>query len=114
MTPLVIYFLWNDGDGPSILKELQQILGMVSQVLLGGEQMDIPPIALHKQIQEIPGQVTTDFQNLSFRVQLAWQAWHVEVEKWHVATLLNLVVVDFFMVGEVRTTHTHRTHRLKI
>jgi hypothetical protein len=91
VTPMVIYFLWNDGHGPMILKELQQILSMVAPILLGGEQAELPPMALRKEVPQIPGQVTTDFQNLLFRAQMARRAWHMEVEKKHVETLIQLV-----------------------
>jgi hypothetical protein len=50
VTPMVIYFLWNDGHGPTILQELQQILSTVAPVLLGGEQAELPSMALRKQV----------------------------------------------------------------
>ena len=91
VTPLVIYFLWNEGHGPTILRELQHILSSVSTTLLGGEQAPLPPMALRKQIPRIPGQVTSEFQNLPFRAQMARRAWHIEVEKKHVEALMRLV-----------------------
>ena len=74
VTPMVIYFLWNEGHEATILRELQQILSMAAPTVLGGEQDALPPMALRKQIPRIPGQVTTDFQNLSFRAQMARRA----------------------------------------
>lgn len=91
VTPLVIYFLWNEGHAPTILDELKRILSSVSPALLGGEQAPLPPMALRKQIPRIPGQITSDFQHLSFQAQMARRAWHIEVEKKHVETLVNLV-----------------------
>ena len=93
VTPVVIYFLWNEGHADTILHELKQILSEFQPILLGsgGKQETLPPMALRKQIPRIPGQITADFQNLSFRAQMACRAWHVEVEKRHVPSLLKLV-----------------------
>ena len=46
VTPLVIYFLWNNGHGPSILRELQNILEVVAPSFAAGEQSEVPTIAL--------------------------------------------------------------------
>ena len=93
VTPVVIYFLWNEGHADTILHELKQILSEFLPILIGGggEQETLPPMALRKQIPRIPGQITSDFQNLSFRAQMARRAWHVEVERRHVPSLLKLV-----------------------
>ena len=91
VTPMVIYFLWNEGHAPTILAELQRMLSEMLPAVMGGEQEELPPMALRKQIPRIPGQVTADFQNLSFRAQMARRAWHIEVEKRHVETLKRLV-----------------------
>jgi hypothetical protein len=91
VTPMVIYFLWNEGHGPTLLGELQQILSQAAPASLGGEQAAIPSMALRKQIPRIPGQDTSDFNNLSFRAQMARRAWHIEVEKTQVGRLLKLV-----------------------
>ena len=53
--------------------------------------------------------MTTDFQNLSFRAQLAQRAWHVEVEKWHVETLKKLVEAAK-EVGLVEATWGRQAH----
>lgn len=65
VTPVVIYFLWNEGHADTILQELKQILLEMLPILLGGKHEALPPMALRKQIR-IPGQVIADFQNLSF------------------------------------------------
>jgi hypothetical protein len=91
ITPMVIYFLLNKGHGPTILAGLQRMLLEILPVLMGGEQEELPLMALRKQIPRIPGQVMADFKNLSFRAQMARRAWHIEVEKWHVDTLRRLV-----------------------
>ena len=91
VTPMVIYFLWNEGHGPTILNKLQCMLSEFLPILSGGEQEELPSMTLRKQLPRIPGQVSTDFQNLSFRAQMARRAWHIEVEKRHVDTLKKLV-----------------------
>ena len=88
VTPMVIYFLWNEGHADTVLRELQHILLMVLPGVFEGEQV-LPPMTLRKQIPRIPGQVTADFQNLSFRAQMACRAWHIEVEKIHAEKLIK-------------------------
>ena len=46
VTPVVIYFLWNEGHAETILRELQEMLSEMLPVLIGGEQETLPPMAL--------------------------------------------------------------------
>ena len=90
-TPIVMYFLWNEGHAPTLLTELKSILSSVATPNMGGSSIDLPPLAMRKQIPRTPGQVTADFNSLPHQAQLARKAWHVEVESKHSGLIVDLV-----------------------
>jgi hypothetical protein len=90
-TPIVIYFLWNEGHAETLLEELKMILSTASSLDSDGATLTLPPMSLRKQIPRIPGQATEKFNHLSYQAQMARRTWHIEVETKHAVTLIELV-----------------------
>ncbi len=74
MTPLVVYYLFNESQAATILEEFQKIL--INTQLLCANDMDtsveatmgaLPSMAFRKLVPKIPGQDTSSFKHISHK-----------------------------------------------
>ena len=110
-TPFALYKIYNQGNWPSIIRELTTIIAMARYASTKDDNLEeeyetrpIPSMTFRKNVPKLPGQDTQQFTNWPWKIQANRKVLHLEVDKGETKFIEKLIEVAINFVSPLSTS----------